>query len=91
MLTKEVAGSPIDQAVFTLFDNLMDTINGWKENPVSNSFSNAIQNKLGGFEMDVPIKNEVGEIVIQRMNIWDVVVGDKGNTLQQFLLHRITV
>lgn len=84
MLTKEVAGTPIDQAVFKLFDNIMLPIQKWQNNPTSKAFFDAIDNKDGGF--DLPLAPNV------TLNIWDVdvsTVPPKVITLQQFLKGRI--
>jgi hypothetical protein len=98
MITKEVAGTLIDQAVFILFDNLMEVINKWQKNPVSVAFSEAIKNKIGGFDITIPKMDEEGNIeldennnpILLKVNVWDVVVNDKGETLQKFLYERIT-
>lgn len=84
MLTKEVAGSPIDQAVFVLFDNIMFAIQRWQNNPVSTAFTDAINSKMGGFE--IPISQT------ETMNIWDINVSsnpDNPYSLQTFLLFRL--
>lgn len=98
MLTNEVARTLIDQAVFVLFDNLIDVINKWEKNPVSTAFSDAIKNKTGGFDIDIPKIDKNGKVeldqdknpLLLKMNIWDVVVNTEGHTLQAFLYHRIT-
>lgn len=91
MITKEVAGTLIDQYVFVLFDNLLDVIAKWKENPVSTVFADAIKNKMGGFPIDIPDPAEdpeSGKTIL--LDIWDVVVNEEGNSLQKFLYKRIT-
>ena len=98
MITKEVAGTLIDQAVFILFDNLIDVITKWEKNPVSTALSDAIKNKTGGFDIDIPKRNNEGEIeldqdkkpVLLKVNIWDVVVNAEGHTLQSYVFFRIT-
>ena len=98
MITKEVAGTLIDQAAFKLFDNLMGVIDKWQKNPVSTAFSDAIKNKTGGFDIDVPKMDKDGKIeldesnepIMLNINIWDVIVNSEGQTLQVFLFKRIT-
>ncbi|BBI90646.1 hypothetical protein HYO65_gp254 [Tenacibaculum phage PTm1] len=84
MLTNEVAGTLIDQAVFQLFDNIMVDIQKWQNNPVSTAFMDAVNEKKGGFELQLS--------PTVKLNIWDINVSrnpEKQYSLQYFMQERL--
>lgn len=81
------------KAVTQLVDNLFSPIHKWQEDLNSSAFSDAIAIKDGGFNVWIDGSGEMHMVdpgSAAMMNIYDVPVDVQGNTLQAFLLGRLT-